>query len=36
MIEAILEQFEDVNTVYAVVKCEQVYMKGCKLIDLDY
>lgn len=34
-IEEILELFEEIDTVYADVKYEQIYMKGRKLIDLE-
>lgn len=34
-IAEILELFEEIDTVYAEVKYEQVYMKGRKLIDLE-
>lgn len=34
-IDEILELFEEIDTVYADVKYEQIYMKGRKLIDLE-
>lgn len=34
-IEEVLELFAEIDTVYADVKYEQVYMRGRKLIDLE-